>query len=94
MLSHIVHLIAKIDPFKYLLSKAALTKHLAKWMIIFSKFDIQHVERKAIKGKAIANKLIDFELQDKTPMQIEFPIASIMYIIERTRNMFFDGSHT
>lgn len=55
MLVHIVHLIAKIDPLKYLLSKVAFTGCLAKWMTILSEFDIQCVERKAIKGQAIAD---------------------------------------
>ena len=40
MLTHIVHLIAEIDPLKYLLSKFTLTSHLAKWMMIISKFEI------------------------------------------------------
>ena len=62
MLSHTVHLIAMIDPLKYLLSKVALTGCLAKWMMIPFKFDIQYVERKAIKGRAIADQLTDFPL--------------------------------
>ena len=40
MLAHTVHLIAKIDPLKYLLNKVALTGCLAKWMMILSKFEI------------------------------------------------------
>ena len=94
MLTHIVHLIAKIDPLKYLLKKVVLTGHLAKWMMILSQFDIQYVKRKAIKGQAIADQLANFPLEDTTPMQIEFPNASIMYITKRTWKMFFDGSHT
>ena len=50
MLAHIVHLVAKIDPLKYLLRKVVLTGHLAKWMMILLEFDIQYVKRKAIKG--------------------------------------------
>ena len=50
MLAHLVHLIAKIDPLKYFLSKAALTSRLAKWMMILLEFDIQYVKRKATKG--------------------------------------------
>ena len=94
MLAHTVHLIAKIDPLKYLLSKVALTGRLAKWMMILSEFDIQYVEHKEIKGQAIADQLANFPLEDTTPMQIEFSDASIMYITERTWNIFFDGSHT
>src|SRR5271156_6581839 len=34
MLSHTTRLIAKIDPLKFLLSKASLTGRLAKWVMI------------------------------------------------------------
>lgn len=94
MLGHTVHLIAKIDPLKYLLRKNALTGHLAKWMMILSEFDIQYVKHKAIKGQAIASQLADFPTEDATPMKIEFLDASIMYITERTWKIFFYGSHT
>ena len=40
MLAHTTRLVAKIDPLKYLLSKAALTGRLAKWVMILSEFDI------------------------------------------------------
>jgi hypothetical protein len=49
MLAHTTRLIAKVDPLKYLLSKASLTGRLAKWVMILSEFDIEYVERKAIK---------------------------------------------
>ena len=59
MLSHTTWLVAKIDPLKYLLSKEALKGRLAKWVMILSEFDIQYVEHKAIKGKAIVDQLAD-----------------------------------
>ena len=40
MLMHTTQLVAKIDPLKYLLSKATLTGRLAKWMMILLEFDI------------------------------------------------------
>ena len=40
MLGQTTWLVAKIDPLKYLLSKAALTGRLAKWVMILRKFDI------------------------------------------------------
>ena len=94
MLAHTIHLIAKIDLLKYMLSKASLISRLTKWMMILSEFDIQYVELRAIKGKSIADQLADFPLEDTTPMLVDFPDASIMYITERTWKMFFDGSHT
>ena len=50
-------LISKIDPLKYLLSGVALTRHVEKWVMILSEFDIEYVDRKATKGKVIANQL-------------------------------------
>jgi hypothetical protein len=55
MLAHTTRLVAKIDPLKYLLSKAALTERLAKWVMILSEFYIHYIECKAIKGQAIAD---------------------------------------
>ena len=59
MLAHTTQLVAKIEPLKYLLSKAALTRRLAKWVMILSEFDIEYVECKAMKGQAIADQLAD-----------------------------------
>ena len=64
MLAHTTRLISKIDPLKYLLSKATLTSHLAKWAMILSEFDIEYVEWKAIKGKAIIDQLAEAPIID------------------------------
>lgn len=92
MLAHTIHLIAKIDPLKYLLGKAALMGRLAKWMMILSKFDIEYIERKAIKGQVIIDQLADFPIQDIMPIQVEFLDEHIMNMTARTWKMFFDGS--
>jgi len=63
MLNHTTHLIAKIDPLKYLLSKASLTSRATKWVLILSKFDIIYKNHKAIKGQAIAYQLAEAPLQ-------------------------------
>ena len=52
-------LVSKIDPLKYLLSRAALTGRVAKWVMILSEFDIEYVDRKAIKGQVIADQLAE-----------------------------------
>lgn len=49
LLTHKVKLISKIGPLKYFLNKIALTGRLAKWVMILSEFDIEYVDRKAIK---------------------------------------------
>lgn len=84
MLAHTIHLIEKIDPLKYLLGKDALTGRLAKWMMILSEFDIEYIERKAIKGQAIADQLANFPIQDNMPIQVNFPDEHLMYMTERS----------
>lgn len=94
MLAHTTRLVAKIDPLKYLLSKATLTGRLAKWVMIFNEFDIQYVERKAIKGQKIADQLVDAPMQSLIPMNIDFLDESILTLTHLTWAIFFDGSFT
>ena len=95
MLGHTVHLISKIDPLKYMLSKSALTGRLAKWVMLLSEFDIQYVDRKAIKGQAIADHLADAPLIDAYPLVMEFPDEHICLIEEQPPwQLYFDGSYT
>ena len=95
MLNHQTMLIAKIDPLKYLLSKAALTGRLAKWAMILSEYDIQYVERKAIKGQVIADQLADAPIQEDHPLVADFPDEFIFtFDTNITWKLYFDGSHT
>ena len=94
MLTHTTRLIAKIDLLKYLLSKAAPTSHLTKWVMILSEFDIEYVERKAIKGKSIAYQLAEAPITDHQPRYIDFLDESILMLTQQTWTMFFDGSFT
>lgn len=68
MLTHKTKLIARIDPLKYLLNKATLIGRLAKWVMILNEFDIEYIERKAIKGQAIVDQLVDAPIIDVTPI--------------------------
>jgi len=94
MLAHSVKLIGKIDPLKYLLSKADLTGRLAKWVMLLSKYDIEYVEWKAIKGQIIADQLAETPLQGTTPMTFEFPDEDILSITTHSWKLYFDGSYT
>lgn len=84
MLAHSIKLIAKINPLKYILSKATLTGRLAKWVMILTEFNIEYVEHKAIKGQAIVDQLASAPLEDDQPLNIEFPDESIMHITQRS----------
>lgn len=80
MLAHTIKLVAKIDSLKHLLSKAALTGRLAKWVMILSEFDIHYTERRPIKGQVIADQLAEAPLLDKQPMEVEFPDRDVLTV--------------
>lgn len=86
-------LIAKIDPLKYLLSKATLTCSLTKWVVTLSEFDIEYIDRKYIKGQVIDEQLVEAPLQDDYPIHVEFPNADILIVTKQTWQLYFDGSY-
>ncbi|KAA0058370.1 uncharacterized protein E5676_scaffold1359G00130 [Cucumis melo var. makuwa] len=54
-----VHLVAKADPIKYVLSRSIISGRLAKWAVILQQYDIVYISQKAIKGQALADFLAD-----------------------------------
>ena len=95
MLSHPIKLIIKIDPLKYLLAKATLIGCMAKLVMLLSEFNIEYVERKAIKGQVIADQLAEAPLYAENPLVSEFPDESVFLINETPQwTLYFDGSHT
>ncbi|XP_070668934.1 uncharacterized protein [Malus domestica] len=56
-----IHIIAKTDVIKYMLSKPMLTGKIGKWILALSEFNFQYVPQKAIKGQAIANFLTEHQ---------------------------------
>ena len=61
-----------MDLIKYIFEKPALTGKISCWQMLLSGFGIVFVTRKAIKGQAIADYLVDQPLND--PELLEFPI--------------------
>ncbi|KAM1945885.1 hypothetical protein ACFX13_000815 [Malus domestica] len=61
-----VHIIAKTDVIKYMLSKPMLTGRIGKWIIALSEFSFQYVPQRAVKGQAIVDFLAEHqESQDE-----------------------------
>jgi len=73
MLSNTTWLVFKMDPIEYIFKKPALTRRIARWQVLLSKFDIVYVTQKAIKGSALADYLAQKPLNDYQPMHPEFP---------------------
>ncbi|KAM2281539.1 hypothetical protein ACFX1S_042128 [Malus domestica] len=56
-----VHIIAKTDVIKYMLSKPMLTGRIGKWILALSEFSFQYVPQRAVKGQVIADFLIEHQ---------------------------------
>lgn len=41
---------------------------MAKWVIILTKYDIEYVELKSIKGQVIVDKLVEAPIYSKNPL--------------------------
>ena len=62
--------------------------------MILSEFDIQYVERKAIKGKEIADQLVEAPMQSLLLLNIDFLDESVLMLTPQTWAMFFDNFFT
>ena len=68
---------------------------MEKWVMMLGEFDINYVDRKAIKGQAIVDQLVEAPIEDDHPMLIEFPNEAIFNMdIANEWKLYFDGLHT
>ena len=51
MQAYTIHLIAHIDPIKYVLSKPVLSGRLARWGLLLIEYEIIYIPQKVIKGQ-------------------------------------------
>ncbi|CAN6569845.1 unnamed protein product [Malus baccata var. baccata] len=56
-----VHIIAKTDVIKYMLSKPMLTGMIGKWILALSEFSFQYVPQRAVKRQSIADFLTEHQ---------------------------------
>ena len=91
MQAHVIHLVTKIYPVKYVLSRAIMFGRLAKWATTFQEFEIAYVSRKAIKGQALANFLADHPIPADWELSNDFPDEDVLYTeVLSPWMMFFD----
>eukprot|EP01018_Ginkgo_biloba_P014822 Gb_24838 [translate_table: standard] len=95
MLNHQTKLISKIDPLKYLLFKSNLIGRMAKWVMFLSEFDIEYINKKAIKGQVLTDHLTEAALLENQPLNIGFLDESILSLNALNEwKLYFDGSFT
>ena len=53
-------LVSLFDPLRYMFERLVLTGSLMRWLVLPTKFDIQYITRKSIKGSIVTDHLASF----------------------------------
>ncbi|XP_043720907.1 uncharacterized protein LOC122668398 [Telopea speciosissima] len=83
-----------MDPVKYLFEKPALTRRMARWLLLLSEFDITYVNQKSMKGRAISDYLAAYPAgSDLRPTDDSFPDEDLCHVEENQEwQLYFDGA--
>ncbi|KAM1042469.1 hypothetical protein ACFX2A_034647 [Malus domestica] len=92
MLSSVTLVIAQTDVIRYMLTWPIVKGRIGKWTMALSKFSLQYVPQKAVKGKA----LVDFLAQHPSPYDFGGHDVDIGMVQTHDNywTMYFDGSCT
>ena len=82
LLYHTTWLISKLDPIKYIFEKPSLLGRITRWQFLLSKYDIQYVSQKAIKGSVITEFLADQTEKEYEPMKFKFSNEDLLAIFQ------------
>ncbi|XP_020412323.1 uncharacterized protein LOC109947171 [Prunus persica] len=86
-----VHLIARADPVRYIMSKPVLTGRLAKWALLLNQYEIIYTPAKAVKGQAVADFLADHPIPADWEISDDLPDEQVFFAdVSPTWMMFFD----
>ena len=76
-----------------MISKPVLSRRLARWGLLLTKYGIIYIPQKVIKGQALANFLADHPIPTTWEISDNLPDEEIFYVdVLPSRMMFFDGS--
>ncbi|XP_021714970.1 uncharacterized protein LOC110682927 [Chenopodium quinoa] len=89
--AHTTYLVSRLDPIKYIFEKPVLSERIARWHAILSEFDIQCVNQKSVKGRAISEALADGPISGDE-FDDDFPDEHIFCLSTSQWKMYFDGA--
>ncbi|XP_070006610.1 uncharacterized protein [Nicotiana sylvestris] len=78
--AHVVRLISKANPIKFVMSKPVLSDQLARWYLQFQQLEILYIPQKAVKGQTLANFLVDHPIPDDWELTDELPDGDAMVV--------------
>ncbi|XP_070031565.1 uncharacterized protein [Nicotiana tomentosiformis] len=91
--AHVIHLVSKANPIKFVMSKPILSDRLVRRYLQFQQFEILYIPQKAIKGQALEDFLADHPIPDDWELTDELPDEDAMVIeVQPPWKMYFDGA--
>nr|XP_009800992.1 PREDICTED: uncharacterized protein LOC104246803 [Nicotiana sylvestris] len=91
--AHVVRLVSRANPIKFVMSKPVLSDRLARWYLQFQQFQIVYVPQKAVKGQALEDFLTDHPIPHDWELSDELPDKDAMVIeIQPPWKIYFDGA--
>ncbi|KAA0055545.1 uncharacterized protein E6C27_scaffold222G00180 [Cucumis melo var. makuwa] len=91
MYAFTIHLVAKVDPVKYILSRPVISRRLAKWAIILQQYDIAYISQKIVRGQALTDFLADHSVPSNWKLCDDLPDKEVLFVESMEPwTMFFD----
>ncbi|XP_075092302.1 uncharacterized protein LOC142172554 [Nicotiana tabacum] len=91
--AHVVRLVSRANPIKFVMSKPVLNDRLARWYLQFQQFEIVYFPQKVVKGQALADFLADHPIPDDWKLTDELPDEDAMFIkVQPPCKMYFDSA--
>ena len=88
-----VKLISLVDPVMFVMTRPVLSRCLVRWSILFNQYEIIYTPQKVVKGKTLANFLVDHPFLRKWETSDKYPAEDAFFTEELSAwTMFFDGS--
>ena len=93
MIEYSILLVSRLDPLRYLFDRPVLTSRLMRGLVLLTKFDIQYMTQKSVKGSIVADHLAFLPVFDDRLIDDDFPdeqFVSMTSIIGW--KLYFDGA--
>ncbi|XP_015170845.1 uncharacterized protein [Solanum tuberosum] len=90
--AHVVRLISRANPIKFVMSKPVLSDRLARWYLQFQQFEIVYIPQKSCERTSIGGFLADHPISDDWELTDELPDEDAMLIeVLPPWKIHFDG---
>ena len=90
--SYKIQAVSNIDPLRYLFQVPGLIGKISRWLVLLTKFDIEYIMTKVIKGIAVAEFLALNAVEGAEQWNLEFTDENLALIECHKWKLYFDGA--